>query len=241
MPTRQVAREVLPQARTLDSLVHAGSPDARVIFYMTWGHKNGNRFPIPEYRPSIATRPCRSADYELPRNGLRQRRVVRPCGHGVAPRAGRTSRLRALYAGLFPPRAAGSYLAANVIFTTIYGNPTRPTARWAFRRTGRISPAHSPANGPRKPDAAQSRITRRPDSTAEPGIRRNNGGVECSAVVVYKSSGLFRFGFPSFRAASVLLRFSVSLRSPLSRPRSVSRFSPVSVFRSSACPFFPLC
>ena len=51
MPTRQVAREVYPQARTLDSLVHAGSPDARVIFYMTWGHKNGNRFPIPEYPP----------------------------------------------------------------------------------------------------------------------------------------------------------------------------------------------
>ena len=52
MPTRQVAREVYPQARMLDSLVHAGSPDARVIFYMTWGHKNGNRFPIPEYPPA---------------------------------------------------------------------------------------------------------------------------------------------------------------------------------------------
>ena len=38
MPTGQVAREVYPAARTLDSLVHAASPDARVIFYMTWGH-----------------------------------------------------------------------------------------------------------------------------------------------------------------------------------------------------------
>ena len=52
MPTRQVAREVYPAARTLDSLVHVASPDARVIFYMTWGHKNGNRFPIPEYPPA---------------------------------------------------------------------------------------------------------------------------------------------------------------------------------------------
>ena len=49
MPTGQVAREVYPAARTLDSLVHAASPDARVIFYMTWGHKYGNRKPVAEY------------------------------------------------------------------------------------------------------------------------------------------------------------------------------------------------
>ena len=57
MPTGQVAREVYPAARTLDSLVHAASPDARVIFYMTWGHKNGNRLPdVRNTRPRTATR-----------------------------------------------------------------------------------------------------------------------------------------------------------------------------------------
>ena len=47
MPTRQVAREVYPAARTLDSLVHVASPDARVICFKTWLHKNGNRFLFP--------------------------------------------------------------------------------------------------------------------------------------------------------------------------------------------------
>ncbi|MBV4348781.1 hypothetical protein, partial [Alistipes finegoldii] len=46
---------------------------------------------------------------------------------------------------------------------------------------------------------------------------------------------------PVLPFVSGFLRFSVSLRSPLSRLRPVFRFSPVSVFRSSACPFFPLC
>ena len=49
MATGEVAREVYPAARTLDSLVHAASPDARVIFYMTWGHKYGHRIPVEEY------------------------------------------------------------------------------------------------------------------------------------------------------------------------------------------------
>ena len=86
MPTRQVAREVYPAARTLDSLVHVASPDARVIFYMTWGHKNGNRFPIPEYPPANSYGTMQERlDYQLPRNGLRQRRMVCPRGHGMAP------------------------------------------------------------------------------------------------------------------------------------------------------------
>lgn len=41
----------------------------------------------------------------------------------MAPGACRKARLRALCAGLFPPRAAGQLPAANVIFTTIYGKP----------------------------------------------------------------------------------------------------------------------
>ena len=49
MPTRQVIRKVYPAARTLDSLAHVGSPDAKVIFYMTWGHKFGNRKPVAGY------------------------------------------------------------------------------------------------------------------------------------------------------------------------------------------------
>lgn len=38
----QVASQVYPYARTLDSLVHVYSPCAKTVFYMTWGRKNGD-------------------------------------------------------------------------------------------------------------------------------------------------------------------------------------------------------
>ena len=124
MPTRQVAREVYPAARTLDSLVHVASPDARVIFYLTWGHKNGNRFPIPEYPPANSY-------------GTMQERLITSylemaydndawCAPvGMAWRRVRAERPDyVLYAqDCFHPGPLGSYLAANVIFTTIYGKP----------------------------------------------------------------------------------------------------------------------
>lgn len=38
----QVANDVYPYARKLDSLVHVYSPCAKTVFYMTWGRKNGD-------------------------------------------------------------------------------------------------------------------------------------------------------------------------------------------------------
>ena len=124
MPTRQVAREVYPAARTLDSLVHVASPDARVIFYMTWGHKNGNRFPIPEYPPINR--------YETMQERLITSYLEMAYDNDAwcAPVGMAWRRVRAerpdyvLYAqDCFHPGPLGSYLAANVIFTTIYGKP----------------------------------------------------------------------------------------------------------------------
>ena len=40
--TRTVARTVYPYAKTIDSLAVKYSPEAKVVFYMTWGHKYGN-------------------------------------------------------------------------------------------------------------------------------------------------------------------------------------------------------
>ena len=51
LPTAQVVEKVYPSAHALDSLIMAGSPDAKVIFFMTWGHKYGYREPMPEYPP----------------------------------------------------------------------------------------------------------------------------------------------------------------------------------------------
>lgn len=124
MPTRQVAREVYPCARTLDSLVHAASPDARVVFYMTWGHKNGNRRPVPEYPPIN--------NYEEMQERLKTSYLEMTYDNDAwcAPVGMAWRRVRAerpdyvLYAqDCFHPSPLGSYLAANVIFTTLYGKP----------------------------------------------------------------------------------------------------------------------
>ena len=108
MPTGQVAREVYPAARTLDSLVHAASPDARVIFYMTWGHKYGNRKPVAEYPLS---------------NGYDNGAWCAPVG--MAWRAVRSERPDCILyrPDCYHPAVPGSYLAANVIFTTILQRP----------------------------------------------------------------------------------------------------------------------
>lgn len=47
----QVANEVYPYARKLDSLVHAYNSCAKTVFYMTWGRKNGDAGNCPVWPP----------------------------------------------------------------------------------------------------------------------------------------------------------------------------------------------
>lgn len=50
----QVANEVYPYARKLDSLVKVNNPCATTLFYMTWGRKNGDADNCP-FLPAICT------------------------------------------------------------------------------------------------------------------------------------------------------------------------------------------
>ena len=162
MPTGQVAREVYPAARTLDSLVHAASPDARVIFYMTWGHKYGNRKPVAEYPLSNG--------YEGMQERLKTSYLEMAYDNGawcapvgMAWRAVRSERPDCILyrPDCYHPAVPGSYLAANVIFTTILQRPyqTAFTAELPGR-AGRISPAYGPANRARQPRAAEYPVGR---------------------------------------------------------------------------------
>lgn len=123
-PTAQVAREVYPAARRLDSLVHAASPDAKVVFYMTWGHKYGNRKPVAGYPLSDS--------YEGMQERLKTSYLEMAYDNGAwcAPvgMAWQTVRHERpdciLYVqDCYHPGVAGSYLAANVIFTTLLRKP----------------------------------------------------------------------------------------------------------------------
>lgn len=124
MQTREVVRTVYPAARKLDSLVHAGSPDARVIFYMTWGHKYGNRKPVAEYPLSN--------EYEGMQERLKTSYLEMAYDNdawcapvGMAWRQVRHERPDCILykPDCYHPGVAGSYLSANVIFTTIFQKP----------------------------------------------------------------------------------------------------------------------
>ena len=124
MPTGEVAREVYPFARTLDSLVHAGSPRAQVIFYMTWGHRNGCRRPVAGYPPINS--------YELMQARLVTSYLEMTYDNDAwcAPVGLAWRQVRAEHPDWdlyqpdnYHPSPTGSYLAANVIFTTIFRKP----------------------------------------------------------------------------------------------------------------------
>lgn len=126
-PARQtevVIRDVYPAAKSLDSLIHVGSPDARSIFYMTWGHKYGMTHKIENY-PLVE-------NYQ----GMQERikttylEMTYRCGASCAPVGVAWQRVRherpdyQLYnQDLSHPSPLGSYLAANVIYTTLFPQP----------------------------------------------------------------------------------------------------------------------
>lgn len=121
LPTADVAEKVYPNALRLDSLIKATNPKAEVVYYMTWGHKYGYREDMPDY-PMINT-------YE----GMQERIITTylemtyatggVCAPvGLAWRTVRAERpnLTLYKDDSYHPSRLGSYLAANVIFTTIF-------------------------------------------------------------------------------------------------------------------------
>lgn len=124
MPTDSVAKSVYPYAVRLDSLVKEYNPDAEVIFYMTWGHKYGCQAPHDGY-PVIDT-------YEgmQDRLALSYLEMAYNTGAWCAPVGLAWKRVRSErpYVSLYwpdcsHPSKVGSYLAANVIYTTIFHKP----------------------------------------------------------------------------------------------------------------------
>ena len=118
--TSEVITNVYPYAHELDSLALAGSPQAKVIFYMTWGHRNGNARKDTPY-PLDNT-------YELMQERLKTSYIEMAwMNHAwCAPVGMAWQMMRHRHPGWnlyrkdnFHPNRLGSYLAANVFLTTI--------------------------------------------------------------------------------------------------------------------------
>jgi hypothetical protein len=118
--SRTVARKTYPCAREICQLARVGNRDVKIIFYMTWGHKDGSNSPEEGY-PLIDT-------YE----GMQTRLIssylemtydnsawCAPVGMAWQQIRRERPDLSLYMPDRFHPSLAGSYLAANVILATI--------------------------------------------------------------------------------------------------------------------------
>lgn len=128
MPTELVAKTTYRDAHSLDSLIKKYNPRARVIFYMTWGHKNGSQGAHDGY-PLVST-------YE----GMQQRLITSylemayqndawcaPVGMAWLKVRRERPYLRLYWPDGSHPSIVGTYLAANVIFSVILQKPYQST------------------------------------------------------------------------------------------------------------------
>lgn len=116
-----VRRETYPYAHTIDSLAHAGSPDVKVVLYMTWGHKHGN------IRPREGYPLCDSFEGMQERLKTSYLEMAYMNDARCAPAGMAWSEVRRerpdiiLYCqDLFHPAVAGTYLNAVTIYTTMF-------------------------------------------------------------------------------------------------------------------------
>ena len=123
-PARQsetVIANVYPAARELDSLIHVGSPEAKTIFYMTWGHKYGSTHKIENY-PLVYTYEGMQERIKTTYLEMTYRNNATCAPVGMAWQRVREERADyQLYnQDLSHPSPLGTYLAANVIYTTLF-------------------------------------------------------------------------------------------------------------------------
>ena len=125
MSTQQVAEKVYAPAEQLVKLIREGSPEAKILFYMTWGHKYGNQ--QEEKTPYALNNTYEDMQQRLKTSYLEMAHA----NHAICAPVGMAwQRVRSEKPDLTlydpdgsHPSKAGTYLAANVFFGIICGEP----------------------------------------------------------------------------------------------------------------------
>lgn len=132
-PTEVVMAESYPAAKSLDSLIHIGSPNAKTIFYMTWGHKYGTTHKIDNY-PLAYTYEGMQERIKTSYLEMTYQNNARCAPVGMAWQRVRAERpdYQLYTSDLSHPSTLGTYLAANVIYATIFCSPYQTTYTAGF-------------------------------------------------------------------------------------------------------------
>jgi len=120
-PPSQVATDVYPYAKRLDSLIHINNSCTETVFYMTWGRKNGDASNCAGY-PPICTFAGMNA--RLRESYLQMSQD----NHATASPVGAAwQQVRNTYAAIdlyqadeSHPSLQGTYLAASVFYSTLF-------------------------------------------------------------------------------------------------------------------------
>ncbi len=120
-PTESVIANIYPAARELDSLIHVGSPEAKTVFYMTWGHKYGSTHKIENY-PLVYTyegmqERIKTTYLEMT---YRNNAICAPVGMAWQRVREERADYQLYNQDLSHPSPLGTYLTANVIYTTLF-------------------------------------------------------------------------------------------------------------------------
>ena len=124
--TKYVAENILPYAAEIDSIAKAYSPDVETVYYMTWGHKNGNirqtDYPLDDTYDLMQERIFTTYTDMAYENGG----TVAPVGVAWRNIRNEHPEIELYIEDNFHPSLAGSYLAANTLFATMAGNDFIP-------------------------------------------------------------------------------------------------------------------
>lgn len=122
--TPEVMRTTYKAAHTLDSLIRVGSPKAQTVYYMTWGHKFGCQkpqegYPLINNYSGMQMRLANSyIEMAYDNNGR-----CAPVGLAWKEIREKHPDLVLYKQDCSHPSVLGSYLAANVIYSTIFPKP----------------------------------------------------------------------------------------------------------------------
>lgn len=121
-PYEQFMEEVYPYAHQLDSLFKEYNPQARVIYFMTWGYRYGDQANCPFYSPfcsyeTMSQELCKN--YSLMASDFQSE--VSPIGRAWLYLYEKDSLSFDLHSSDYShPNLKGSYFSACVLYTTVF-------------------------------------------------------------------------------------------------------------------------
>jgi hypothetical protein len=122
-PPSQVANDVYPYARILDSLITTNYACSKTLFFMTWGRKFGDAGNCPNYPPLCTyagmQQRLRESYLEMTENNMA---MVAPVGAAFARSMALDSTLNLYSPDNSHPSMAGTYLAACVFYASTFQN-----------------------------------------------------------------------------------------------------------------------